>query len=344
MIPHPAHVLGDVRRVLHPSVAGVLIAFLALFLVDLKNSFNYASLQSTVGIQSLDAAVRSRAVPCFSPDAIDTSRCRDPRDRLAAESNMNMAANSARLGVVAERLDTAPGMIEFLLHEMSSGWGLSLVAVLVAVTSGLQSQTGEQNRALISLGSRRTLLRTRVLSVTLMTMTVSLTTAAVGLVWVNSRHDVTVHQMTAAATTPAVREIVRQIFSTATWGEWTHLLYRVPFAVLVVCSFVCLVSITPRATVSVGRSLLSGFSLVALSNVMAKVASPFSVNSAASAVMRLGDYVGLHDVRSSVVPGRPTGMNALGGIDSTVASLSVLAVAAQILLVLVLVLRYCEHP
>ena len=327
MVSPNSRTIADVRRMRHPSLIGVLVVFLALFFVDLKNSYNYSTLQSTAGVEALDFAARSGTYPCISPDAIDIPACRDKRQRAIAELNVGLAVNSVRLGAVAAALDDVPGMVEFSLHELTSGWGASLVVALLAVSTALQRQNNEEHRVLLALGSREQFNRVRARSLALVTSAITLMCGLMGAVWVTSRDKFTLSGLTTAATTPSVESLVNNATSGSTWGSWEHLAYRAPFALAVVMLLSTFVVRITEKSRTVLQAVMSGIGVILALNFLARYAPAVSPNSAIAATFRLNEYPGLHDVRSWTVPGRPRFLGTTGGIRSAtvVSSLVILA-------------------
>lgn len=329
----------DIARTRHPSMIGVLIVFLALFFVDLKNSYNYSTLQSTAGVEALDFAARSGTYPCISPNEIDIPTCRDTRQRAIAELNVGLAVNSARLGAVAAALDTLPGMVEFSLHELTSGWGASLVMALLAVSTALQRQNNEEHRVLLALGGRERFNRVRSWSLALATSVITVMCGLIGAAWVMSRERFTLSGLTAAATTPSVASLVNEAKSGSTWGSWEHLAYRLPFALAVVMLLSTFVVRITGKSRTVLQAAVSGIGVIVVLNLLARYAPVVSPNSAIAAIFRLHEYPGLHDVRSWTVPGRPRSLGTTGGIQTATTASSLVILASGFVWATVLTFR-----
>ena len=121
---------GELRKLAHPAAAIIVIVCFAFILTDARTTYDYARLQAPIAILS-SAHLSTTSGACQTGQDPVTAHCQALLDQ-AAEGD-SFAANGIALARVTNSLSTWPGMLRFVSHELATGLGWVLIAVLIGV-------------------------------------------------------------------------------------------------------------------------------------------------------------------------------------------------------------------
>jgi hypothetical protein len=123
--------LGELRKLLHPVAAIMIIVCFAYILTDARTTYYYAQLQTPVAVIASDH-IKQEAAGCLDPHGGAISeQCQQKLDDAAL--NDHFAGNGIKLGRVTNALSTWPGMLRFVSHQLATGVGWILLGVLLAL-------------------------------------------------------------------------------------------------------------------------------------------------------------------------------------------------------------------
>jgi hypothetical protein len=164
--------LGELRKLLHPVAAIVVIVCFAYILTAARTTYYYGQLQTPVAVAD-GGQIVSEAAGCLgSAHNSISQQCQQKLDDAAL--NDHFAANGIALGRVTNSLSTWPGMLRFVAHQLATGLGWILLAVLLALHVAGEWSSRTAASTLLATGSFRRFWLAKIASVWLAMVAISL--------------------------------------------------------------------------------------------------------------------------------------------------------------------------
>jgi hypothetical protein len=166
---------AELRKLAHPVALVMVLVCFAFVWADARTTYHFARLQTPVAI-TVGADIAAAASKCTgSSPAVATPDC---QQRLAdAALNDHFAQNGIALGRVTNALSTWPGLLRFVSHQLATGLGWMLLAILVSIHVAGEWSSKTASNTLLAVGGLRSLWLAKVASIWL---------AMVGLVLVGT--------------------------------------------------------------------------------------------------------------------------------------------------------------
>lgn len=144
---------AELRKLVHPVAAIIVVVCFAYILTDARTTYSYARLQTPLAV-SASARIAGEAEGCLDIRGGPISEeCQ--RKLENAGLNDKFAINGVRLGRVTNSLSSWPGMLRFVSHELATGLGWVLVAVLLALHVAGEWSSRTAATTIIATGSYR---------------------------------------------------------------------------------------------------------------------------------------------------------------------------------------------
>jgi hypothetical protein len=228
-------VLAELRKLMHPVALIMILVCFAFIWADARTTYHFARLQTPVAvIASSDiAAAASQCTPSQATSTV-TPDCQERL--LNAALNDHFAQNGIALGRVTNALSTWPGLLRFVAHQLATGLGWMLLAILLSIHVAGEWTSKTAGATLLAVGGLRTYWLAKVTSVWLAMIGLALVgttilylirptfTAAVGIPQpVQQEGDPSTWHVTALPPDPV-------------WSSWT-----LSFGVLLMASLIWLV-------------------------------------------------------------------------------------------------------
>jgi hypothetical protein len=142
---------GELRKLRHPVAAIIVIVCFAFILTDARSTYNYARLQVPIAILSIPHLTEASGACQPSGDAV-TAHCQSVLDKAA--DGDSFAVNGIALARVTNSLSTWPGMLRFVSHELATGLGWILLAVLIGIHVAGEWSSRTAGSTLVATASR----------------------------------------------------------------------------------------------------------------------------------------------------------------------------------------------
>jgi hypothetical protein len=298
---------AELRKLAQPVALVMVLVCFAFIWTDARTTYDLARLQTPVAvIASADiAAAASTCAPGQSASEL-SPEC---QQRLAdAALNDHFAQNGIALGRVANALSTWPGLLRFVTHQLATGVGWVLLAILLSVHVAGEWSSRTAATSLLATGSLRRFWIAKVLSVWV---------AMLGLALIGTTVLYVIRGSFTAAV--GIPDPARQSGDPSTWHlaalrpdpSWSS--WRVSLGVLALASLIWLVLSLAGAALAVllRRPILMAVLSVAglsVAVVTARVAHrpEWTFLSAVGQLLHLEDTpFGVRDTRMWFVPGAP---------------------------------------
>lgn len=145
--------LGELRKLLHPVTAIIVIVCFAYILTDARTTYYYGQLQTPVAVVAGNHITQQAKGCTNNSGGTISEQCQQALDNAAL--NDNFASNGIKLGRVTNSLSTWPGMLRFVSHQLGTGLGWVLLAVLLALHVAGEWSSRTAASTLVAIGSYR---------------------------------------------------------------------------------------------------------------------------------------------------------------------------------------------
>lgn len=142
---------GELRKLAHPVAATIVVVCFAFIVVDARTTYHYARLQVPVAIGTSPHLAEVRGA-CHTIGRVVTAHCQAALNTAAAGDGS--AAGGVKLARVTNSLSTWPGMLRFVSHELATGLGWIVLAVLIGVHVAGEWGSRTAGSTLIATASR----------------------------------------------------------------------------------------------------------------------------------------------------------------------------------------------
>lgn len=147
---------GELRKLAGPGSLVVLAVFVAILWQDASTTIQYAYGQTPVAVAVPLDIQRQLDEQCPAASAAQDDEC--ALLLLDSESNRHFASNGRELGEVAASLDTLPGLLTFVSHQLSTGFGWTVLGLLAALHVTRETATGTARESILRVGRSRYML------------------------------------------------------------------------------------------------------------------------------------------------------------------------------------------
>ncbi len=210
---------AELLKLAHPVVLVVVLAICGFIWADARTTDHYARLQTPVAV-SVAASQQASADPkCASEPAQSSPLCQ--QQLTNALLNKDFAGNAVALGRVTNALGSWPGILRFTVHELCTGLGWLLLAVLLSLHIAGEWSSKTSGITLLATGNLRRFWTAKIASVWICLVGIALLATTV-LYLTRATFNSTI-----GVPEPPVQQgdvtgwRLRSLAVDATWGSWS---------------------------------------------------------------------------------------------------------------------------
>ncbi|MFL6162715.1 MAG: hypothetical protein ACJ74U_10855 [Jatrophihabitantaceae bacterium] len=155
---------AEFRKLAHPVALIMVVVCFAFIWADARTTYHFARLQTPVAvIASSDLAAAASQCSSSQSTSVVTPEC---QQRLAdAALNDHFAQNGIALGRVTNALSTWPGLLRFVAHQLATGLGWVLLAILLSIHVAGEWSSKTAGNTLLAVGGLRSFWLAKVASI-----------------------------------------------------------------------------------------------------------------------------------------------------------------------------------
>jgi hypothetical protein len=298
---------AELRKLAQPVPVIVILLCFAFIWADARTTYHFARLQTPVAvIASTDIAGAASECAPAQPATELSPEC---QQRLAdAALNDHFAQNGIALGRVTNALSTWPGLLRFVTHQLATGLGWVLLAILLSVHVGAEWSSGTAASSLLATGSLRRFWIAKVLSTWLVMLGLALlATTVLYLIRPSFTATVGIPDPLQQAGDPSTWHLTA-LRPDPSWSSWST-----SFGVLAVASLIWLILSMAAAALAIllRRPIVTAVLSVAVLSAFVVIARSahrpeWTFLTAIGQLLRLQNTpFGVRDTRLWFVPGAP---------------------------------------
>ncbi len=299
---------AELVKLSHPLIIVVAVVLCGFIWADARTTDHLARLQTPVAVSAVAQMQGAIDQACAAPTSSDCAQA-----KADAGLNQNFAGNAIALGRVTNALGTWPGLLRFTVHQLSTGLGWILLAVLISLHVAGEWSLRTSGLTLLASGSLTRLWVAKVASIWLWFIGLTVLTTTV-LYLIRPSFNSTIGVPDPSNQSGDVLSwTLRPLPPDPVWSSWTgagRALAGGALIWLVLAVVGVALATFVRRTVATLVVAMAGLSLIVLTGRVFNAAQ-FTPAPAISRLLQLGDTpFGVADTRLWFVPDHPSDIYA----------------------------------